>query len=71
MEPVVAVFTVSRMTCGGCVRHVQRAIAKLDGVSDSEVSIGRVRLSFAPDKLTREAIAAALAEAGYPAVPEP
>ncbi len=70
MEREEATFNVSGMTCQGCVRHVQRALGKLDGVAESEVGIGRVRLSFARDKLTREQIAAALADAGYPAVPE-
>ena len=65
-----AVFKVSGMTCQGCVRHVQRALAKLDGVGSTAVDVGRVRLEFAPERVTREAIAAALTEAGYAAVPE-
>ncbi|MBL8719949.1 MAG: heavy-metal-associated domain-containing protein [Myxococcales bacterium] len=65
-----AKFQVSGMSCQGCVRHVQRALGKIEGVGAAEVSVGHVSLEYTPEKVTREVIAAALAEAGYPAIPE-
>lgn len=32
-------FDVHGMTCGGCTASVQRAISKLDGVSDVKVTL--------------------------------
>lgn len=65
-----AKFQVQGMSCQGCVRHVQRALSRVDGVGATVVSVGHVTLEYTPDKVSREAIAAALAEAGYPALPE-
>lgn len=60
-------FDVQDMHCGSCVRHVTEALRRLDGVEVRQVAVGSADVSFDPGKTSANAIAAALAEAGYPA----
>ncbi len=59
-------FTVQNVKCGGCVKAIREGLATLPGVREVEVTIdgGRVRVSG--DQLERAALAARLAELGYP-----
>ena len=60
------VISVTGMTCGHCETAVRQEISKLEGVAGVEVELdtGTVRVIAdpAPD---REALRAAVAEAGY------
>jgi len=61
------VLSVEGMTCGSCVRHVEGALRRLEGVGGVEVKLqeGRVRVQHDPAQATPEAMIAALADAGY------
>ncbi len=64
-------FRLDGMTCASCVGRVERALTALPGVTGASANFGTgeaVVKFHAP--ATREAMAKALAEAGYPAVPE-
>jgi Cu+-exporting ATPase len=63
---------VEGMTCASCVRHVEQALTGVDGVFNAEVNLitGQARVLFDPMRATREAMAAAVADAGYE-VPAP
>ena len=63
---ITAVYTVSGMTCGHCVKSVTEEVGAIDGVQKVEVVLetGAVTVtSVAP--LADEAVAAAVDEAGY------
>ncbi|WP_029136849.1 heavy-metal-associated domain-containing protein [Nakamurella lactea] len=66
-------YTVSGMTCGHCVGAVTEELQNLDGVS--EVTIDLVAGGDSPVRVTseseldREAVRAAVDEAGYQLVP--
>jgi copper ion binding protein len=59
-------YRVTGMTCGHCVSAVSREIGALDGVADVQVELatGDVTVSSS-QPLDREAVAAAVDEAGY------
>jgi len=59
-------FGVTGMTCGHCVRSVEGELGKLDGVTDVAVDIktGTVNVT-SNTELDRDAIEAAIDEAGY------
>ena len=63
-----AKLQVNGMSCSGCVRHVRRALEKLAGVETRTVDIGSAEVSFDPDRIRLEDIAAAVTQAGYPAI---
>lgn len=57
-------LVVKGMTCGGCVRAVERAVGKVPGVEAVNVTLegGRVEVRGAAD---RAAVEKAVVEAGY------
>ena len=61
-------LTVSGMTCGNCVKHVEKAIASIAGVKSVEVDLasGAVKVDGDIAQKVPEIIAA-LEEDGYPA----
>ena len=59
-------FTVTGMTCGGCVRHVGHAISEIDGVIDVDVQLAGGIVTVASDTpVDPAAVEAAVVEAGY------
>jgi copper chaperone len=70
-----SIFKVSGMTCGHCVASVTEEIGRLDGAKNVEVAlvpggVSQVTVSSV-GALDREAVAAAVDEAGYELVTEP
>ena len=61
-------MSVTGMTCGNCVKHVDHAIRAIAGVEDVQVDLasGHVSIQGAFPK-GLDPIIAALAEEGYPA----
>ena len=62
-----AVFDVTGMSCGGCVRHVTDALRQVAGVEIRDVSVGSAQVSFDPAETTAQTVADAIRAAGYPA----
>src|SRR5262249_57422145 len=60
-------FQVTGMTCASCVRRVEKALAKVDGVREASVNLAneRARVVFDPDVATLDALRAAVERAGY------
>lgn len=56
---------IDGMSCGGCVKHVQKALGALDGVQVSDVQVGSARLEFDPAKRQVDDILAAIRDEGY------
>jgi copper chaperone len=63
-SPASRTFLVEGMTCEHCVRSVREEVSELDGVSAVDVDLGAGRLTVSGD-VTEDAVAAAVAEAGY------
>lgn len=58
---------IEGMSCAACVGHVEKALTALEGVHQADVNLisGRARVSFDPDRVSREALVAAVEDAGY------
>ena len=65
------VLEVMGMTCPSCVRHVNAALADLDGVGKVEVRLrdGKVVVQYDPERVQVSALIEALSEAGYESTP--
>jgi copper chaperone len=63
------VLKVNGMSCGGCVKSVTNVLQGLPGVSKAEVSLEKAeaKVDFDPGLVTREAMAQAVADAGFEA----
>jgi copper chaperone CopZ len=60
---VTTTLRINGMTCNGCVRHVDKALRAVPGVTAVEVTLpDQAKVVGAPD---RAALAAAVAAAGY------
>ncbi|WP_037355315.1 heavy-metal-associated domain-containing protein [Amycolatopsis orientalis] len=64
-----ATYTVEGMTCGHCVSSVKEEVGGLAGVQavDVDLASGAVKVTSA-EPISREAVEAAVAEAGYQVV---
>lgn len=63
---IVSTWTVTGMTCAHCVASVTEELTELPGVTDVNVDLasGDVNVT-STEPLDREAVATAVAEAGY------
>src|SRR5215217_6783156 len=70
-----AVLPIEGMTCASCVRRVEKALAKVEGVTDAAVNFAteKARVLYDPSLATMPALQAAVEKAGYhvgtPSVP--
>ena len=58
-------FTVIGMTCGHCAASVREEVAEVAGVTDVDVDLASGRLSVRGEDVADDAVATAVAEAGY------
>ena len=60
-------FEVTGMTCAACQANVEKAVKKLEGVSDVEVSLlaNSMKVDFDESLLSQDSICAAVQEIGY------
>jgi len=60
-------FPVTGMTCASCVRRIEKALAKVDGVASASVNLAteKATVHYDPSLATTDAMAAAVAKAGY------
>lgn len=66
-------FIVSGMSCSACSARVEQCVRQLQGSHKVEVNLltGSMRVKYNEEKLTAEAIMAAVTKAGYGAAPLP
>jgi copper chaperone CopZ len=65
---VITTLLISGMTCNGCVRHVDKALRSVAGVSAVEVSLPDQRAKIVHDESAPIAsLIAAIESAGYSA----
>jgi copper chaperone CopZ len=57
-------YRVNGMTCGGCAKHVEKALRKVDGVIVASVDVAKGTASV-EGAAAYEALSASVAEAGY------
>ena len=66
---MVTTLAITGMTCNGCVKHVDKALRVLPGVSAVEVSLADKRATIVhdPEQSPLPALVAAVEAAGYAA----
>ncbi len=65
-----ASLNIQGMTCAACAKAVERVTKKLDGVTESSVNLAteKLRIDFDEQRVSVQAICAAIEKAGYKAV---
>ena len=65
MATVTKNYTVEGMTCGHCKASVEEEVGDIAGVTSVEVDLPTGAVSVTGEDVTDDAVAAAVAEAGY------
>ena len=65
MSTPTRTYTVTGMTCGHCVTSVREEVSEVPGVTNVEVDLASGRMTVDGDGFDDDAVAAAVAEAGY------
>ena len=60
-----ATFSISGMSCGHCVKAVDKALAAVAGVTRADVTIGTATVEFDDTRTSADAIGAVIDDAGY------
>lgn len=63
------IIKVDGMSCQGCVKNVSGVLGALPGVASAEVSLeaGQATVRFDPAQVSRQALCAAIEDAGFDA----
>jgi copper chaperone len=69
-EPDMPTFQVPGIRCGHCVRAIKEAVRGLDPSAELDVDLARRQVRVRSGRLDALSVRDALAQAGYPAVPE-
>jgi copper chaperone CopZ len=59
---------VQGMSCGHCVKAVEKAIAGVEGASPEQVAIGSATVAYDPSRTNVGALIDAVSDAGYEAL---
>jgi copper chaperone CopZ len=62
-----AVFDVKDMSCGGCVKHVAKAVQALQPGAEVSADLATGKVTVTPAPKDPAAVAKAITDAGYPA----
>src|SRR5205807_758483 len=67
IEETEIVLPIGGMTCASCVRRVERALSKVEGVNNAAVNLAteRATVKYDPSVTTMPAMRAAVEHAGY------
>jgi Cu+-exporting ATPase len=60
-------FDVKKMTCGGCVKHVAKAVQAAQPGAEVNVDLATGKVEVSPSPQDPAALAKAITDAGYPA----
>jgi len=65
----LAEYQIEKMTCGSCISNIETALVGLNGVGSVDINLtsNRGRITYDPDQLDSQTIAAVISSAGYPA----
>ena len=69
----ICTLDIGGMTCASCVRHVEKALSRIDGVRSAEVNLATeaATVSFDPQAAGLSELTAAVAAAGVHRHPPP
>lgn len=64
MSQIDKTFTISGMSCGGCVNSLTRVLKSVPGIEPIKIEIGKAQLRL-DDRVTSQVVKDAVARAGF------
>lgn len=69
MSQIDKTFTISGMSCGGCVNGLTRVLKSVPGIEPIKIEVGKAQLRL-DDRVTSQGVKDAVARAGFEVVAE-
>ena len=69
MATIDKTFTISGMSCGGCVNSLTRVLKSVPGIEPIRIEVGKAQLRLA-DNVSSQTVKDAVARAGFEVVAE-
>lgn len=70
MANIDKTFTISGMSCGGCVNSLTRVLKTVPGIEPLKIEVGKAELRIDADRVSSQTIKDAVARAGFEVVSE-
>ena len=65
MAQIDKTFTISGMSCGGCVNSLTRVLKTVPGIEPLKIEVGKAALRIDTDKVTDDTVKSAVERAGF------
>jgi len=69
MSTITKTFTISGMSCGGCVNSLTRVLKSVPGVEPIKIDVGKAQLRLA-EHVTSQTVRDAVSRAGFEVIAE-
>ena len=70
MAQVDKTFIIDGMSCGGCVNSLTRVLKTVPGIEPLKIEVGKASLRLDSDKVSADAVKAAVERAGFELIGE-
>jgi len=65
MSTIDKTFTISGMSCGGCVNSLTRVLKAVPGIEPIKIEVGKAQLRLDADRVTSQMVRDAVMRAGF------
>lgn len=65
MSTIDKTFTISGMSCGGCVNSLTRVLKAVPGIEPIKIEVGKAQLRLDADRVTSQTVRDAVSRAGF------
>ena len=65
MSTITKTFTISGMSCGGCVNSLTRVLKTVPGIQPIKIEVGKAQLRIDADRVTSQTVRDAVVRAGF------
>ena len=65
MSTIDKTFTISGMSCGGCVNSLTRVLKAVPGIEPIKIEVGKAHLRLDADAVSLQTVKDAVARAGF------
>jgi copper chaperone len=70
MSTIDKTFTISGMSCGGCVNSLTRVLKSVPGIEPTKVEVGKAQLRLGADRVSSQTVKDAVERAGFEVIAE-
>jgi copper chaperone len=70
MNSIDKTFTITGMSCGGCVNSLTRVLTSVPGIEPLKIEVNKAQLRLDADRVTSQTVKDAVERAGFEVVAE-